>query len=158
MAISDKDLAPQMRLNLGSLTTSAGNESNRVQSPSGLATLPTSNIQKFKLTGRIGPAIVFRPLGIDWVTTTTTTVTAPVLTLRKNGANVTGATVTIPLAAAGVADTFGAFPDYSANIGTDAVGDSWSVFVSTTSTAGVISVWLWVACIVVPGINAGLQY
>jgi hypothetical protein len=137
-----------------SLTTSAGNETIKVPAPSALVpTLQTTA----KLSAGYSTADVWRPVGVLWTVVTTITVNNVVLTLRKNGVSAaTGGTVTVPFIAADATQMFYApFTAYTFAAG-DAVGDKWSVLVTTTSGAGAITVQLALATIRVLGVNEGV--
>ena len=120
---------------LGALTVSGANETLKVTTPSGQS---ASLLQTKALSNRFGLAEVWIPVGVYYTVTTTTTVNAAILTLRKNGVSAaTGGLVTIPVIAASTtvayapisAWTFAAAP---------AAGDQWSLLVTTTASAGVI--------------------
>jgi hypothetical protein len=140
---------------LGSLTTTGANESRKAKVPNAIS-VPL--LQTNFLSALWPVNEVWRPVGISWVVTTGVTVTAAVVTLRKNGVSAaTGGTATIPIQAADATQDF--FAPFSAYTfaAADAAGDQWSVLVSTTSTAGVINpVVLWYACKRALGINEGV--
>ena len=129
-----------------SLTTSGANETTRWTAPFGLS---GPFLQSNFATATYGPAEVWRPCAIAFQITTATTVTAPVVTLRKNGVNVPAVapsgtavvTATIPISAATTGETIVAL-NYT-NPTADAAGDQWSLFVTTTSTAGVVGIRLY---------------
>jgi hypothetical protein len=139
--------------NLGSLTTTGGNETAKDIAPSGIS-IPL--LQAKMLTGNYAPAEVWVPVGLWYVITTGITVTAAVVTLRKNGVSAaTGGTATLPIASSGVNWVFAAFSNYTF-AAADAAADTWSALVTTTSTAGVVNpVYLCYAIRAVPNVTEG---
>lgn len=136
-------------------TTTAGTESAPRFSPP--YNVSGALLQTNFLTALWTPNEIWRPVGLCIVVTTGTTVTAPVLTLRKNGVNAaTGGTITIPIvAASAVAELFFPFSAYTFTA-PDAIGDVWSVVPTTTSTAGAISFRMVYAIRRVLGITDGI--
>lgn len=134
---SYQDRRPIMHGNpMPALTVSGANESIKDIAPSGMS-IPL--LQAKMLTGNYAPAEVWVPVGLWYIITTGITVTATVVTLRKNGVSPSsGGTATLPIAASGADWKWAAFstPVFAA---ADAAGDQWSVLVTTTSTAGVIN-------------------
>lgn len=135
---------------VGSVTTSAGNESVQVQAPTANTVgILTSN----KLTEWVSIGEVWRPIGLQMITTTTTTVTAPKVTLRKNGVSAaTGGVAATSAVQTAPHTEYISFTNYTF-AAADAAGDKWSVLVTTTSTAGVQSYILHYALIDVAGIS-----
>lgn len=148
MGFQQKITNPTGLVFLGPVTTSGTNATDRIGP--GVGRTPAL-LQRFNVTDRIGIHSVWRPLGCYWNVTTATTVTAAVLTLRKNGVNITGAIITVPVQAADQIWTYAPFPNYAP--GVDAAGDRWDLVVTTTSTAGVVEFTLEYAVIAVPGIT-----
>ncbi len=140
---------------LGTLTTSGANETLKVTTPSGLT---DALLQRYALSGRLGLAEKWIPVGIWYTITTTTTVTVGVVTLRKNGVSAaTGGTANIVIAAAATTELFAPFTDYTFAAAW-AAGDQWSVLVTTTQTAGVINpVFLAYANAAQVGLTDGIQ-
>ena len=103
-------------------------------------TVTTAVLQNNFLSALYTPNEVWRPVGIAFVLTTGTTVTAAVITLRKNGVNAaTGGTITIPIQALNLAtEAFSPFSAYTF-AAADAIGDVWSIIPTTTSTTGVMN-------------------
>ncbi|HXU02575.1 MAG TPA: hypothetical protein VN903_16535 [Polyangia bacterium] len=121
---------------LGSTTTSGTTESQRVVTPSGLT---DALLQRYALSGRVGLAEKWIPVGIWYVIATTTTVNVGVVTLYKNGvAAATGGKANIVVAAAATTELFSPFTDYTFAAAW-AAGDLWSIATSTTQGAGVIN-------------------
>jgi hypothetical protein len=120
---------------LGALTTSGANETQKVTTPSGLT---DALLQRYALSGRVGLAEKWIPVGLWYTITTTTTVNVGVVTLRKNGVSAaTGGTANIIVAAAATTELFSPFTDYTFAAAW-AAADQWSVLVTTTQGAGVI--------------------
>jgi hypothetical protein len=138
---------------LGSLTTSGANETAKDIAPSGIS-IPL--LQAKILTGNYAPAEVWVPVGLWYIITTGITVTAAVVTLRKNGVSAaSGGTATLPIAASGADWKFAAFSSYTF-AAADAAADQWSVLVTTTSTAGVVNpVVLAYAIRAIPNVTEG---
>src|SRR6516165_8664643 len=142
MGAQDRTYAGYLSTPAFALTTSAANETTRWIAPSGLV---GSFLQANFATALYGPAEVWRPVAICFQISTTTTVTTATLALRKNGVNVpavapSGTAVvsaTVPVAASSSTETLVAL-NYT-NPTADAPGDAWSLFVSATSTAGVVN-------------------
>lgn len=127
-------------------------------------------LQKTKVTDWVSTGEVWRPLGVMVQSTTSITVTAPVLTLEKAATSATsntfaaassGGIATASLLAAGSAKYY-PFTDYSAptstspnatNFTADAAGDVWTVAVTTSPTAGAANIQLGYALINVVGIS-----
>jgi hypothetical protein len=121
---------------LGSLTTTAGNETSRCIVPSGVS-IPL--LQAKKLTAFQMPNEVWVPVGLWYTVTTGITVTDVVVTLRKNGVSPTsGGTATLPIAASSANEKWAVFSNW-VFAAADAIADTWSVLVTTTSTAGVVN-------------------
>jgi hypothetical protein len=139
---------------MGSLTTTAGNETIRVPAP----TATVGELQAARISAGFSVADVWRPVGVAWQVTTGITVTNVVVTLRKNGVNAaTGGTATMPIQAIDATQYF--YAPFSAYTfaAADAAGDKWSIFVTTTSTAGVVNpTFLCFGWIRVPGVNEGV--
>lgn len=124
------------RANLGSLTTTGANESLRALPPTGLS---GPLLQQKFLTERYSLAETWVPVGIVYVITTGITVTAAAVTLRKNGVNaLTGGVASLPIQALGPNEVGAAFTPWTF-AAADLPGDVWSIFVTTTSTAGVVT-------------------
>lgn len=161
MGFIDTGLAGYGSVSLGSLTTTGANETLRATTPN---IIPASLRQGKMLTERAGPGEVWVPLGIAYIITTGITVTPVVLTLRKNGVNAaTNGTITLPIAALGPNEIWANFnaggTPSTANYtfaAADAMADAWSLFVTTTSTAGVVSIRLIYAWRAVIGISTGV--
>lgn len=121
---------------------------------------PLSNtvalLQNGKLSEWVSTGEVIRPLGVQVQSTTTITVTAPVLTLQKAASTPTGApsfaaassggVATATLLAAGSAQYF-PFTTYLSSAGAslftaDAAGDVWRVAVTTSPSAGAANLQL----------------
>lgn len=136
------------------LSTTAGNESILWKSPSGIDSTLRFNQG---LSAGWPKAEVWRPVGVYWIVTTGTTVTVPKLTLRKNSVTAaTGGVATLAIQAIDATqEFFSPFTDYTF-AAADAAGDQWSVLVTTTSTAGVITVQLLYAVKLKVGINTGI--
>jgi hypothetical protein len=121
---------------LGSLTTTAGNETLKVVTPSGVS-VPL--LEAKSLTNRYTANEVWFPVGIWYTCTTGVTVTNAKVTLRKNGVSAaTGGVATVPIVTATTAELWSAFTAWTF-AAAPAAGDVWSVLVTTTSTAGVIN-------------------
>ena len=148
-------------VSLGSLTTTGANETLRA-TPA--ANIPASLLQAKFLTERHGPSETWVPVGIAYIITTGITVTAAVITLRKNGVNAaTGGAITLPIQALGANEIFAPFPVVAGTANytfatPDAIGDVWSFVVSTTSTAGVVTIRMIYGIRVVPGVAVGVAY
>ena len=126
----------QIAPSLGTLTTTGANETLKVTSPSGIS---ASILQNLKMSGRQTAAEVWFPVGIFYTITTGITVTAAVVTLRKNGVSAaTGGLATLPIASATTTVLFAPFTSWTF-AAAPAAADVWSVLVSTTSTAGVVN-------------------
>jgi hypothetical protein len=136
MGAQDRTYTGYLRATMGTLTTTGANETARVIAPSALS-IPL--LQTNFMTAVYSTSEAWRPVGIAYIITTGITVTAAVVTLRKNGVNaLTGGTATLPIQALGANEVFAPFTAYTFAAG-DAPGDAWSVFVTTTSTAGVVN-------------------
>jgi hypothetical protein len=128
-------------------------------------------IQGFKVSEWVSTGEVWRPLGINVLSTTTFTVTAPVYQLQKgssaavtvtyvaptSGGSVTqtgllaaGSAIYLPWSAGTVITTNNAPYTFAA---ADAAGDVWSVKVTTSPTAGNATISLHYVCIDVAGIS-----
>lgn len=125
---------------LGSLTLTGANETQKVTTPSGLTNALT---QRYALSGRLGLAEKWVPVGVWFTVTTGITVTNAVVILRKNGVSALtgtgaagGGTATLAIVSATTTELFAPFTDYTFAAAW-AAGDQWSVLVTTTSTAGV---------------------
>lgn len=139
--------------NLGSLDTTAGNETLKVTTPSGDT---DALLQHYNLTQYVGTGEVWRPIGIYYTVTTGITVNAAKVTLRKNGVSPSsGGVATLAIASATTTVLYAPFTDYTF-AAPDAAADQWSVLVTTTSTAGVVNpVLLRYATIPVVGLSDG---
>jgi hypothetical protein len=144
---------------LGALTTSGANESRQAAAPSALIAAflqdakAASTGSSIPLTQYHQQAEVWRPVGVLLQTTTSTTVTIPALTLRKNGVSAaTGGVATMGALRTAPFAEFIPFTAYTF-AAADAAGDKWSVLVTTTSTAGAVEVHLFYATISVAGIS-----
>lgn len=158
MGWSKKYLGAGRMVSLGSLTLSGANETIQVASPNGITTAflqdakAASTGVAIPLTDVIATGEIWRPLGVVFIYTTSTTVTAPAVTLRKNatsaatGGVATGSIQTAP---------FSEYKPFTAYTfaAADAAGDKWSVLVTTTATAGVATIYLHYVCIPVAGIS-----
>jgi hypothetical protein len=147
--------------------------------PTGLLTLtgtpsttsvaaPSSTVVGFIQNSRLGDwvstAEVWRPTGVQLVTTTSTTVTVPILTLQKGtianasfAAASAGGVATSALRTAPFSEYI-PFTNYvtSANVSNftaDAAGDNWRVNVSTSPTAGAAAIFLHYVLIGVAGVS-----
>jgi hypothetical protein len=138
------------------LTTSAANETTR-WAPA--ANLVPALLQAKSISAIYGPSETWVPVAFAYIIAVATTVTAPVVQLRKNGvAPATGTPqATVPISAATTTETMVPFGNYSFSAA-DAIGDVWSAFVTTTSTAGQISIRIIYACRSVAGVNVGVPY
>lgn len=147
---------------LGSITTSGANESAQAVAPNGLIPAFLQDAKAFAT----GPAIpltnwhqvneVWRPVGVLLKTTTTVTVTIPAFVLRKNGVSASsGGVVTMGALRTAPFSEFLPFSAYQF-AAADAIGDKWSILVTTTSTAGVVEATLFYATISVAGISDAL--
>jgi len=115
-------------------------------------------LQAQKLTDHYAPNETWAPMGLACVVSTTITITIPALTLQKNGvAAATGGVATFPsLLAASVNEVFIPFTSYTF-AAADAIGDTWSVLVTTTATAGVLNeLWLVYGYKTVGGVGVGV--
>lgn len=124
-------------------------------------------IQGAKLTDWVSTGEVWRPLGIQVVTTTTSTVTIPVFTLQKG----TIANASFAAASSGGVATsalrtapFSEYIPFTNYVGTgalagvslftaDAAGDNWRVNVSTSPSAGAAVILMHYVRINVAGIS-----
>lgn len=121
---------------LGSLTTTGGNETLLVTSPSGMT---ASLLQGQKVSSRVSTNEVWVPLGVFYTVTTGITVTNAKVTLRKNSVSAaTGGVATLPIVGATTTVLFAPFTAWTF-AAAPAAGDQWSVLVTTTSTAGVVN-------------------
>ena len=148
------DLTP-----ITAVTTSAANASNQVQAPNGTT---IGLIVAPRLTEWVSTGEVWRPLGLQVITTTTTTVTVPNVTLQKNAVNPTAGGVTsmttlrtAPFSEYASFSSGGTTPNFTGVVfaAGDAAGDKWGVIVSTTSTAGAQCYYLHYACVAIPGLS-----
>lgn len=142
---------------LGALTVSGANETLQVTTPSGMT---ASLLQGLKVSSRTPSNEVWVPLGVFYTITTTITVTAPKLTLRKNGVSAaTGGVATLVIAAAATTVLFAPFTAWTF-AAAPAAGDLWSLLVTTTATAGVIGAtvgtYLAYVCGSYPGVSDGV--
>lgn len=154
MSAQDQSTCTYGNAAMGTLTTTAGNETPKVGAP----TAVVANLQTNFLTALWPIAEVWRPIGVSYRVTTGITVTNVVVTLRKNGVTAaTGGTATLPIQAIDATqDFYSPFAAYTF-AAADAANDKWSVLVTTTSTAGVINpVILWYATVRKLGINEGV--
>lgn len=135
------------------VTVTGTNPSGEVQAPlSNTIAILTGN----KLTEWVSTGEVWRPIGVQWMTTTSTTVTIPAVTLQKNqvapssgGVSTQGALRTAPFG------EYQTFTNY-AYAAADAAGDKWRVATSTAATAGVVNFSLHYALIDVAGLSDAL--
>jgi len=136
MGFVDRAIRGMQKTNLGSLTTTGANETLKAKVPSGLS---GPLLQAKLISERYSTAEVWVPLGISYIITTGITVTAAVVTLRKNGVSAaTGGTATLAIQALGADEVFVPFTPWTF-AAADAAGDQWSLLVTTTSTAGVVN-------------------
>jgi hypothetical protein len=122
---------------LGSLTVTGTNETLKTTTPSGLT---DGLLQRYALSGRVGLAEKWIPVGVWYTITTINAAAGAVLTLRKNGVSAaTGGTVTISTVAATTTELFAPITDYTFAAAW-AAGDLWSLLVTTVaSSTGVIN-------------------
>jgi hypothetical protein len=99
--------------------------------------LTVALLQANGLTEYIGTGEAPLMVGVEYTIGTSVTTPAAVLTLANAGVNVTGATVTIPLASSGTAILNAPFVSYTRPTFTTA--DTWSLVVTTTAGAGAIT-------------------
>lgn len=135
--MQDMVLPPFVRIGLGSLTTTATNETLRAKQPSGIS---AALLHRHRLSAGFKRAMLLIPVGLTYIVTTGITVTDAVVTLWKNGAAVGSATegiATLPIVASGANEIFKPFSNYPRF--TPTVDDVWSLKVTTTSTAGVVN-------------------
>ena len=158
MGWTKKYLGAGRFVSLGSLTLSGANETIQVASPSGITVAFLQNARAFAgsyamaLTENVATGEVWRPLGVEFIYTTSTTVTAPAVTLRKNGVSAaTGGVATGSIQTA----PFSEYKPFTAYTfaADDVAGDKWSVLVTTTATAGVATVYLHYVHVAVAGIS-----
>lgn len=158
MGAYGRGLAGYFFHDLESLTLTGANESLRAIVPSGVS-IPL--LQANFLTENFAPNdLVWVPVGVSYVITTGITVTNAVVTIRKNGVGpiatpATAGQATLPIAALGANELFAPFTNY-AFAAAPAPGDAWSVLVTTTSTAGVVTLFLCYAYRTVAGITDGV--
>lgn len=162
MGWTSKYLGPGRFVSLGSLTLSGANETIQVAAPSGLTVAFLQNARTvatdpaMPLTANMAPAEVWRPLGVEFIYTTSTTVTAPAVTLRKNGVSAaTGGVATGSIQTAPFTE-FKPFTAYTF-AAPDAAADKWSVLVTTTATAGVATIYLYYVPVAVAGISEAVS-
>lgn len=140
---------------LGSLTVTGANETIKVVSP---AAISGALLQSKFISERYSLAEIWVPVGLIYTVTTTMTVTNTIVVLRKNGVSAaTGGLITIPFVAADATTEkpmIGFTPWTFA--AADAAGDAWSVLVTQTSTAGVVSLVLVYGVRVVAGVSDGV--
>lgn len=160
MGYTDIGLAGgHLRANLQSafavFSMAGATQSKRVLPPTGVS-VPL--LQAKMLTDRYGPNETWVPTGVAAVVSTTFTVTIPVLTLQKNGvAAATGGLASFgSLLAASVNEVFIPFTPWTF-AAADAIGDAWSVVVSTAATVGVLNeLWLVFGLRTVGGVGVGV--
>lgn len=121
------------------------------QSPSGSS---AAFLQAQFLSQWVCTAEVWRVVGMQLFTTTTTTVTAPLFQVDKNGTPNTSSTTTASAVRTAPFAEYLAFANYTP--GTDAAGDKWSVKVSTSPSAGAAMVMLHYVNITVPAISSAV--
>lgn len=119
--------------------------------PSGIS---ASFIQTQKLSDWVCTGEVWRPVGFQLYTTTTTTVTAPLFQVTKNGTANTSSTTTASAVRTAPFNEFLAFAAYTP--GTDAAADQWSVKCSTSPSAGAAMAALHYVQITVQGISTAV--
>ena len=148
----------------GSLTVTGANETFRAVSASGI----TGNVlQRYRISGTQPPAEQWIPVGVAWVVTTGITVTAAVVQLQKNGVAPNGPSataalngiVTMPIVAlSAINEFFAPFSDYTFAAG-PAAGDAWSIKVTTTATAGIVTArMVYFPSYTVLGVTEGIPY
>lgn len=123
------------------------------------------SLGKFGLGDYVQQTEIWRPLGIHYAVTTTTTANATVVRLSKNGTVVASGTAggdaVIPVVAA-PSRGYCEFSDYSAALatgaafGADVSGDYWGCSVTVSPGAGAAMLWLDVALISVPTITEAI--
>jgi hypothetical protein len=156
MPAQDKGFFGLYNRSLGSLTTTGANETIKLPAAGALGAALTGS--QILLSSVYVPSEVWRPLFCSWQVTTGVTVTAAVLTLRRNGVSaVTGGTVTIPIQAIDATQEFFSTISAYTFAGADGPNDKWSMLVTTTSTAGVISLTMYYGTKYVAGLNEGVQ-
>jgi hypothetical protein len=121
------------------------------QSPNGNS---VAFIQAQKLSDWLCTGEVWRVLGIQLYTTTTTTVTPPVFQLVKNGTPITLALTTASAVRTAPFSEYLAFATYPP--GTDAAGDTWSVKNSVSASAGAAMCAIHYTEITVQGISTAV--
>lgn len=138
---------------LGSIdVSSTSNISAAITVPSGLT---VALLQAQGITEYLGPAEAWLCVGMTYVITTTIATGTPVLSINKNGTNITGATMTLPLASNTSALLFAPVATSYAR-GTIAAADTMALKVSTTNSAtGVINpTYIWYIPIAVAGVSS----
>jgi len=158
MGWTSKYLGAIRTVSLGSLTLTGANETIQVASPNAIPVGVLQDARAFAssyvmpLTQYIAPGEVWRPLGVNFIYTTSTTVTAPAVTLRKNATSAaTGGVATGSIQTAPFSE-FKPFTKYTF-AADDVAGDKWSVLVTTTATAGVATIYLHYVAVAVAGIS-----
>lgn len=121
------------------------------QAPSGISTtfIQAQDLSQWVCTGE-----VWRVVGFQLYTTTTTTVTAPLFQVDKNGTPNTSSTTTASAVRTAPFSEFLAFASYTP--GTDAAGDKWSVKCSTSPSAGAAMAAIHYVEITVSGISTAV--
>lgn len=152
----------RVRLTNGTLTLTGTPALLNVQPPTNRNVV---SLGKFGLGDYVQQTEIWRPLGIYYDVTTTTTNNPTIIRLSKNGTAVAGGTAggdaAIPAVAA-PSRGYCEFSDYSAALatgaafGADASGDYWGASVTVSPGAGAAMIWLDVAILSVPGITEGL--
>ena len=139
---------------MGTLTTTGGNETLKVITPSGIS---DALLQAKSISNRYSLNEVWIPVGVWYTVTTGITVTNAKVTLRKNGVSAaTGGVATLPIVGATTAELFAPFTAWTF-AAAPAAGDVWSILVTTTSTAGVVNpTYLAYAVGAYPGVTDGI--
>jgi hypothetical protein len=145
------------------LTITGTPTTNGVQPPNGNA---VALIQNCKLSDWVSTGEVWRPLGIQLLTTTSSTVTPPVFQIQKDTAGnntplvpTSGGVTTASAIRTAPFGEYLAFSSYVSTAGVlnfaalDAAGDKWFVKNTVSSTAGAVMITLHYACINVAGIS-----
>lgn len=149
------------------LTLTGTPTTNGVEAPFSNA---TALLQNCKLTDWVTTGEVWRPMGIQLLTTTTTTAPAPVFQLQKDTAGNNTPLVPsaggVTTASANRTAPFGEYLSFSSYVvavsgvlnyaAQDGVGDKWFVKCSTSPGAGAAMITLHYVTINVPGISDAL--
>jgi hypothetical protein len=122
------------------------------------AQAPTGNSAAFivaqKLADWVCTGEVWRVIGMQLYTTTTTTVTPPVFQVAKNGTPITAGVTTASAVRTAPFSEYFAFASYAP--GTDAAGDTWSAKNSVSASAGAAMAALHITEITVQGISTAV--